>query len=182
MKRFQWRISILLLILAQCAFADSVPTFITQANMPISTNFGGDNMTFTFSGPGVGMFGGGDASGCDWCFVGQFSNIPGSSVTPDIGLIRACHSKPDYWTGRDGAAFQSGDTSRKVRTHLRLSACPELPCLLRVFARVLRDDSRTGYAGLDGVGLSWHSWCCPEETQPQALSKLGHYPALPNLA
>jgi len=85
MKGFHWVIATLILVLAQCAYADSVPTFNTQANIPIFPNEGGDNEFFTFNGPGASMFGGGTAV-CDWCISGTTFAL-GSSVNPSVQIL-----------------------------------------------------------------------------------------------
>jgi PEP-CTERM motif len=86
MKSFYWAIAMLILLLAQCAYADSVPTFdITHASIPIFPNEGGDNEFFTFSGPGASMFGGGTAV-CDWCIFGTTFAL-GSSVNPSVQIV-----------------------------------------------------------------------------------------------
>jgi hypothetical protein len=86
MKGFHWAIATLILLLAQCAYADSVLTFdITHAGIPIFPNNGGDNEFFTFTGPVASIFGGGTAV-CAWCVEGtQFS--PGSSLNPSVELV-----------------------------------------------------------------------------------------------
>jgi hypothetical protein len=84
MKRFQWATPLLLLILTQCAYADSISTFVAQANITFLTNFGsGDNQGSTFTGPGVNLSASGDVS-CFWCGLGAYSLTPGSSLTPSV--------------------------------------------------------------------------------------------------
>ena len=85
MKRFQWAIVMLILSLAQCAYADGVLTFNMQASVPIFPNQGGDNEFFTFSGSAGGMFGGGTAV-CAWCVEGT-PLVPGSSLNPNIDVL-----------------------------------------------------------------------------------------------
>jgi len=86
MKSFHWAIVTLILVWAQCAYADSVPTFNTQANIPIFPNDGtGDNEFFTFNGLGASMFGGGTAV-CDWCLSGTTFAL-GSSVNPNVQIV-----------------------------------------------------------------------------------------------
>src|ERR1700741_2084104 len=89
MKRFR-RVSTLLFsilvlgILAQCAYGDSV-SFASQANIRFVTNFdSGDNQNATFTGPGVNLGASGDVS-CFWCDIGQYYLTPGTSITPSIG-------------------------------------------------------------------------------------------------
>jgi len=84
MKRFQRICTLLLPMLAQCAYADSISTFVTQANIRFITNEGGDNQSSTFTGPGVNLFASGDVS-CFWCGLGQYSLTPGSSITSNVG-------------------------------------------------------------------------------------------------
>ena len=85
MKRLIWGAAILFVVSVGCAYADSVPTFTTQANIPIFPNEAGDNEFFTFSGPGVSMFGGGTAV-CDWCLSGTTFAL-GSSVNPNVQIV-----------------------------------------------------------------------------------------------
>jgi PEP-CTERM motif-containing protein len=86
MQRFQWAIVMLILVLAQCAYADSVLTFnITHASVPIFPNEAGDNEFFTFSGPAGSMSGGGTAV-CAWCVEGT-PFAPGSSLNPNIDIL-----------------------------------------------------------------------------------------------
>jgi hypothetical protein len=85
MKSFLWTITITLLlpVLAQFSYADSISTFTTQANIIFSTNFGGDNQGAIFQAPEVSLRAFGDAS-CSWCGSGNFLLTPGSSLTPSI--------------------------------------------------------------------------------------------------
>jgi hypothetical protein len=85
MKRLIWGAAILFLASATCAYADSVPTFnITQVSMPFGPNNGsGDNMFFSFAGPGTSITGSGTI-GCEqWCFFGTPLS-PGSSLNPSV--------------------------------------------------------------------------------------------------
>lgn len=84
MKRFLWLIALLLPILAQCTYADSVTTFVAQANISFTTNCcSGDNQQSTFIGPGVNLFAFGDVS-CFWCESANPLLRPGSTLTPNI--------------------------------------------------------------------------------------------------
>ena len=69
MKRFLWGIAVLLTVVGQWAYADSIPTFhITEALMFMGPNDGsGDNVGFTFTGPGVRITGTGGMGCFDWC-------------------------------------------------------------------------------------------------------------------
>ncbi len=62
-------ITILLATCAQCAYANSIPTFyITQATMWMGPNDGsGDNVFFVLTGPGVNVTGIGGMACFDWC-------------------------------------------------------------------------------------------------------------------
>jgi hypothetical protein len=87
MKRFQWAIAMLLAVVAQCAYADSIPTFnITQVTVSVGINNGsGENIFFSLTGPGTNISG--DAGiGCfDWCSFNNFS--PGDSLSPNVGQM-----------------------------------------------------------------------------------------------
>jgi len=69
MKRLIWGAAILFVVSATCAYADSVSTFnITQATMFMGPNDGsGDNVGFSFTGPGVNITGIGGMACFDWC-------------------------------------------------------------------------------------------------------------------
>jgi len=85
MKHCQWASALLLPILAQCAYADSISTFVAQANISFGANDGsGDNQNSTFTGPGVNLSASGDVS-CFWCGLQRYSLTPGSSITPSVG-------------------------------------------------------------------------------------------------
>jgi hypothetical protein len=101
MKRFLWVVMMLFVVFAPCAYADGVPIFgVTQANISFVTNAGGDNASFSFTGPLINLGGGGTAQ-CDWCSFGNFSLTPGSSLNPSIGLIN---------TSTNGTATIGGQT------------------------------------------------------------------------
>jgi PEP-CTERM motif-containing protein len=93
MRRFLWAIALLLPVWGHCAYANSIPTFTAQANMPFLVNVDGENqLTTTFNGPGVSIVAEGGDVVCDsppeWCTQGvSFSLTPGSSLTPSIDLI-----------------------------------------------------------------------------------------------
>jgi hypothetical protein len=61
MRRFQWAFAMLLVVVAQYAFADSISTFnITQATVFVGA--GSDNAGFTLIGPGTNISGGGGST------------------------------------------------------------------------------------------------------------------------
>ena len=66
---FRLAIATLLGACAQCAYADSIPTFhVTQATMLMGPNDGsGDNIFFSFSGPGVTITGIAGMGCFSWC-------------------------------------------------------------------------------------------------------------------
>ena len=79
MKRFLWLVTILLVVFAPCAHADSIP--ITQANIPFLIGPPDDNLLkCTFNGPGVNIV----ASGGDVVSGSDIISSPGSSLTPVI--------------------------------------------------------------------------------------------------
>jgi hypothetical protein len=84
MKSFQWAIAILIVSLAKCAYADSIPTFnITQATLFVGMNNGsGDNIFFALAGPGTNISGDTGIPCFDWCDFNNFS--PGD--VPPIGI------------------------------------------------------------------------------------------------
>jgi len=89
MKRFQWAIAMLLLALAQCAYADSIPTFeITQLSLNIFPSSFPGNVGISFTGPG--LFGSGVGTGnClsppFWCAQGNIDGLlPGASLNPTL--------------------------------------------------------------------------------------------------
>jgi len=69
MNYLRLTVAILLAASAQCSYADSIPTFhITQATMFLAnTNGAGDNLGYTFTGPGVTITGLGGMACSDWC-------------------------------------------------------------------------------------------------------------------
>src|SRR5215831_12709417 len=69
MNYLRLAIAILLAAFAQCVYADSIPTFhITEATMFMGINDGsGDNLDFSFTGPGVNITGFGGMGCTDWC-------------------------------------------------------------------------------------------------------------------
>jgi len=66
---FRLAIATLLGACAQCAYADSIPTFhVTQATMFMGPNDGsGDNLSFSLTGPGVNITGIGGMGCFFWC-------------------------------------------------------------------------------------------------------------------
>jgi len=77
MNYLRLAIAILLLAFAQCSYADSILTLhITEATMSMGPNDGsGDNIGFTFTGPGIKIFGTAGMGCFDWC--------TGQPVPPD---------------------------------------------------------------------------------------------------
>jgi hypothetical protein len=77
MNYLRLAIAILLAAFAQCTYADSVPTFrVTEATMFMFPSGGsGDNVVFTFTGPGVSIVGDGGMACFDWC---------SSPISPDL--------------------------------------------------------------------------------------------------
>ncbi len=84
MKRFLWGIAVLLTVVGQWAYADSIPTFsITQATLFVGINDGtGDNIFFELTGPGTNISGDTGIPCFDWCDFNNFS--PGD--VPPIGI------------------------------------------------------------------------------------------------
>ena len=69
MNYLRLTIAILFAACAQCSFADGIQTFhITQATMFMGpNNGGGDNVFFSFTGPGLNITGFGGMACFDWC-------------------------------------------------------------------------------------------------------------------
>jgi PEP-CTERM motif len=88
MKRLQWAITMVLLAMAQSAYADSVPAFsITNFSVPfIPDNGSGDNEFYFLSGPRANIAGSGTVRCFAWCGVGVML-FPGSSLTPNLDLV-----------------------------------------------------------------------------------------------
>ena len=84
MKSSLWTITLLLPALAQCSYANSVPTFTTQANIRFLTNENGENQVSMFQAPELSLTAYGSAY-CSWCAVGE-GLTPGSSLDPSIDL------------------------------------------------------------------------------------------------
>jgi hypothetical protein len=82
MNYIRLAIAILFAACAQSSFADSIQTFqITQATMFMGpNNGGGDNVYFSFTGPGVNITGFGGMACFDWC--SDFSPISSPSGQP----------------------------------------------------------------------------------------------------
>jgi hypothetical protein len=82
------RLAILLAAFAQYSYADSIPTFhITEATMFMGPNDGsGDNVFYSFTGPGVTITGLGGMACFDWCF-GPVSDPNGSESQVFAGFF-----------------------------------------------------------------------------------------------
>jgi PEP-CTERM motif-containing protein len=86
MKNLRWAIVVLLAVSVQQAYADSFN--ISRVTISFGANTSsGDNSEFAFAGPGTSIVGGGSACGGSdgWC-IGAFLP-PGTSVTPNVGLV-----------------------------------------------------------------------------------------------
>src|SRR5438874_3894447 len=86
MKNLRWAIVVLLALSIQRAYADSFN--ISRVTISFAANTSsGDNSQFTFSGPGTSIVGGGSACypSDGWCSGALLP--PGSSVTPNVGLV-----------------------------------------------------------------------------------------------
>jgi hypothetical protein len=88
MKHFRWAIALLFATVAQCAYADSIPTFnITQVTVSVGINDGsGDNVFFSLIGPGTNISGFGGIPCFSYCSSNS-SFAPGTSLVPSIGQI-----------------------------------------------------------------------------------------------
>ena len=86
MKNLRWAIVVLLALSVQRAYADSFN--ISRVTISFAANTSsGDNSQFAFAGPGTSIVGGGSACypSDGWC-SGAFLP-PGSTVTPNVGLV-----------------------------------------------------------------------------------------------
>ena len=81
-------IAIVFAVTAHCSYADSIPTFhITEVLMFMGPNDGsGDNVGFSFTGPGVEITGIGGMACFDWC-SGLISDPNNAFTKPDIRYI-----------------------------------------------------------------------------------------------
>lgn len=94
MRRCLWAIALLVVLSVQLAYADGIPTFVTQVNAQLFPTFfiGEDALASTFFGPGVGITGEGDwncARTGNWCSGSDFPPVlaPGSSLTPQTSFL-----------------------------------------------------------------------------------------------
>jgi PEP-CTERM motif len=85
MNYLRLAIAILFAVTGQCSYADSIRTFhITEAKMFMHpNNGGGDNVIFSFTGPGVNITGIGGMACWDWCSSVPISD-PSVAVTSQI--------------------------------------------------------------------------------------------------
>jgi hypothetical protein len=82
MKRYQWTLAMLLVVVAQCAFADTISTFdITGVAISV-VQFGGDNnnLRLVFTGPGTDISASGVILCQSWCGVEKI--FPAGSKSP----------------------------------------------------------------------------------------------------
>jgi hypothetical protein len=88
MKRLLGVITLLCPLVAQCAYADSIPTFVVQANIPFQPLSGANQFPpATFTGPGANITTNeGDVVCNGWCFAGDVL-LAGSTLKPNIDLI-----------------------------------------------------------------------------------------------
>jgi hypothetical protein len=74
MNYLRLAIAILFAVCVQCSYADSIETFwVTQATMVMFPDTSGDNLSFSFTGPGVSISGLGGMACFFWC-VGPISD------------------------------------------------------------------------------------------------------------
>jgi PEP-CTERM motif-containing protein len=88
MKRFLAAVTLLCPLLTQCAYADSIPTFVVQANIPFQVDIGENQFPpATFNGSGAYITTtNGDVVCYGWCTPG--SVLPtGSTLKPNIDII-----------------------------------------------------------------------------------------------
>jgi PEP-CTERM motif len=88
MKRLILAVVMLLGVFVPSVYANSVLAFNVKASsMPFSPDFGtGDNEFYFLDGPPGTSISGSGTVRCDWC-SGFTMHLPGSSVTPDLGLV-----------------------------------------------------------------------------------------------
>jgi len=88
MNRFLAAVTLLCPLVTQCAYANSITTFVVQANIPFQANIGANQFppaTFTGSGANI-TTSDGDVVCYGWCFVGDVL-LPGSTLKPNIDII-----------------------------------------------------------------------------------------------
>lgn len=100
-------IAILLTAFAQLTYADSIPTFhITQVTMHMGPNDGsGDNVSFTFTGPGVsitGIAGMGCFSSGSWC---TGLPVPDQNASPEQVFLSSINTLVIAGTTYDGMSL-----------------------------------------------------------------------------
>lgn len=109
MKPFQWA-AMLIVVVAQCAFADSISTFkITGATASVIQFIGtGDDLFFVFTGPGTNVTGSGVLLCVEWCEGEIFA--PGSKSPVAFGNDDFFPSELDTVKlgGQDFDAFLAG--------------------------------------------------------------------------
>lgn len=112
-------VAILLGASAHCAFADSIPTYyITHVVMFMGPNDGsGDNVSFTFTGPGLNIVGYGGMACFDWC-SGPISD-PSIAATGQIfigafGIVTINGKTYDRETFAFTSTFFSGDAPNRL--------------------------------------------------------------------
>ena len=110
-------LAILLSAGAQYTYADSIPTYyVTHVVMHMSPNDGsGDNVSFTFTGPGLTIVGFGGMACFDWC-SGPVSSPDGSPTQIFIGAfgivtINGRSYDPETLGFTSSGSFFSGDGS-----------------------------------------------------------------------
>jgi hypothetical protein len=88
MNRSRWVIATLAILVAQCAFADSIAFKINQATISVLPNTGGgDNVSFTLNGPHASILGFGGIACFAWCDPLNNVFAPGSSPPLNIDQI-----------------------------------------------------------------------------------------------
>jgi len=159
MKQIQWVLAMLLVLVAQRVFADSIPTFnITQTKIFIT--WGGDNVGFSLIGPGTEITGSGGFL-CQSTFCGgppAFSGIdpfpPGSTLAGGGGEFGDIYLSSLGVVKVGGQDFDSGSSFVGLALSLNFDITfPSTPTGAS-FTNCSSGGETPGFVGGSGIPLS----------------------------